>query len=617
MKNMKTAVIAGAVAVIAVIAAIIIIVSGNAKNGLYITEVSGDVSVSNSDKGTSKKAESGTKLSQGDAVTVSEGGYCTLIYRTGKNKDKNYMTVLSESQLFVTDKFNGRKDADIYLNRGTVLSSNSEDLGACANIRTANAAVGTSCAVSSVSYVIGEEVNYTEVASLGGNLYIQLYDEQGSPVNDPEPLGPARKGRVASGKSGPYFAYLNETLELPDFSAEQLRELFKMSSYVKLEFTSEQIKAAYDAIPKENKPVNEPEDLDSVTTSSISEAATIQTADTIATDEEGSETSETTTIITSETTVSTTTTTSQTTTESQTEPTETESDEETSEEETDDTYDEETDDSDWESDNEDNDLDPDDDFDAEIYTVYIVINGVTSEQEVLAGGSAIQPADPVVEGKKFIGWDGSFTNINSDTTITAIFEDDSSSQPSTGEGEHTVTIIIGSNTSTQTVKDGGTASLPSSVSVDGYSFKGWDRDASNITSDVTITAILEPVSCNVTFMVDGIKYFTTVSYGGTAAAPVTPGTNSKGEAFTGWDRSLSNITGDTVITAVFESSSAQVTYTVTFVADGMSYTQTVAAGSAAVAPAVPQVNSEGKNFLGWDKDYSDIESDTTVTAVYG
>ncbi len=597
MKNIRTAVIAGLIAIAAIVAAIIIIVSGNAKKGLYITSVSGDVSVSNSDNGTSEAVSAEQKLSQGDIITVSEGGSATLTYRTSKNKDTNYLVVLPGSQVFVTDKFKGKEDAELYLNRGTVISSNSEDLGAVVNIRTANSGVGTACAVSTVSYVIGEESNYTEVSSLGGNVYIQLYDDQGDAVNNSEPLGPARKARIISGKNGPYFAYLNENSSPSDYDAHQLRELFTISSYVKLSFTSEELKAAYDAIPKEDKSENEPEDLDTVTTPSISEAATIQTADTITTDELSSETDETvTTIITSEssdtTTEATTTTTAETTTT-------TASEEETETEEPDD-YD---------------DNDPDNDFDADIYTVYVVIDGVTTEQEVFAGGNAVQPADPIIDGKKFIGWDGSFNNITSDTTITALFED-ADTGSSAEEGSHTVTVIIGSNTTTQTVKDGEAANIPATITLEGYTFKGWDKDFSKVTSDMTVTAILEPMSCNVTFIVDGVKYFTTVSYGGTAAAPVTPGSNSQGQSFAGWDKSLSNITGDTTITAIYETPSKK-TYTVTFIVDGVSYTQTVEEGSAAVAPSAPGTNSEGKTFLGWDQDYSNISSDTTIVAVYG
>lgn len=613
MKNFKTAVIAGAVAVIAIIAAIIIVVVSGKSRGLYISSVTGTVSISNSESGTSVEASANTKLGQGDIVTVSENSSCTLVYRTSKNKDDtNYMTLLQKSQIFVTDKFSGKENSEIYLNRGSIISVNSESLGATALVRTSNSQITTDCAVSVISINLGEEDNYTEVVSAGGNVYIQLYDEQGDAVNKSEPLGPGRKARVVSGDSGPYFAYLNETADLSEFNSHILRELFTVSSYVKLDFTSEEIKAAYDAIPKEEKE-SEPDNLNEVTTPAISEAKTIQTANTLATDESGSVTSEETTVITSESEISsdesesetTVTTTAQTETTTETMPTENTESEVS-----------ETDEFVEESVNNDGYL-----------TVYVVIDDEITEQEVKYGENAVQPADPIVEGKKFVGWDGSFNNITENTTISAIFEDSSDNTETSSSSDdsetHTVTVIIGSNTTTQTVADGESANIPSTVTLEGYTFKGWDTDYSNVTSDITVKAILEPVSCSVTFIVDGVRYYTTVSYGGTAAAPVAPKTNSEGAEFEGWDKSLSNITGDTTITAIFSSktttadTTSTAKYTVTFIIDGVSYTQTVEEGNAAVAPNAPNVNSEGKTFLGWDKDYSNITSDTTITAIYG
>ena len=90
------------------------------------------------------------------------------------------MVVLSNSQLFITDDFNGKEDAEIYLNRGTVISSNAGDSDFNANIRTSNCGVETARSVNIITYAIGEDSSYTDVASMGGNVYIQLYDDQGA-----------------------------------------------------------------------------------------------------------------------------------------------------------------------------------------------------------------------------------------------------------------------------------------------------------------------------------------------------------------------------------------------------------------------------------------------------
>ena len=40
-----------------------------------------------------------------------------------------------------------------------------------------------------------------------------------------------------------------------------------------------------------------------------------------------------------------------------------------------------------------------------------------------AGGSATAPEDPVREGYIFTGWSGSYTNVNADLTIQALYNE--------------------------------------------------------------------------------------------------------------------------------------------------------------------------------------------------
>lgn len=591
MKNIKTAIIAGAIALAAIVAAVIIIVTSGSKGGLYVVSVTGGVNVSNTSEGTSLDAEADMELTSGDVLSIGEESTCTLAYKTAKNDGSNYMVVLSNSQLFITDDFNGKEDAEIYLNRGTVISSNAGDSDFNANIRTSNCGVETARSVNIITYAIGEDSSYTDVASMGGNVYIQLYDDQGNSVNEREPLGPKMKGRIVSGSDGPYFRYLNTEAKLSDFPAQTLRELFGISSLVQLEYTSSEIKEAYDAIPKEEKAENEPDVLEELPVPSGD--GTIQTAETIAT-EPTEETTTTLMITESETETESETTTTVTTT--VTSETTSDSSEDT---EPDDTEPDETE-------------EPDESGDK--LHVYVIIDGEIYEQEVAYGESAVQPADPVISGKKFIGWDNSFENITADTTISALFEESDDTDTSGSGGTHTVTVVIGDKVTTQEVNDGEAANIPSSITLEGYTFKGWDTDYSHVTSDITVSAILEPMSCNVTFIVDGTRYYTSVSYGGTASAPVTPSANSLGQSFIGWDKDLSGITSDTTITALYDTSVKS--YTVTFIVEGVSYTQTVESGNAAIPPYAPETNAEGLMFRGWDRDYSSINSDTTITAVY-
>ena len=60
---------------------------------------------------------------------------------------------------------------------------------------------------------------------------------------------------------------------------------------------------------------------------------------------------------------------------------------------------------------------------------------------------------------------------------------------------------------------------------------------------------------------------------------------------------------------------APVTFTVTFVANGETLvTQTIQQGGSAVAPEAALVS--GQRFVRWDTDFTNVQSDLTVTAVY-
>ena len=103
MKSFKTAIIAGALALVAVIATVIVLTSGSSGYGLYISSVSGDVVISNAEGTTQAAAE--TFLATGDALTVNAGGSCTLIYRTRDNYDQNYIVLEPATQVLATGKY--------------------------------------------------------------------------------------------------------------------------------------------------------------------------------------------------------------------------------------------------------------------------------------------------------------------------------------------------------------------------------------------------------------------------------------------------------------------------------------------------------------------------------
>lgn len=541
MKSFKTAIIAGALALVAVIATVIVLTSGSSGYGLYISSVSGDVVISNAEGTTQAATE--TFLATGDALTVNAGGSCTLIYRTRDNYDQNYIVLEPATQVLATGKYTGKSDDELYLNRGSVMVSALNKSKKNIIIRTASASVTTKDAAMRIAYELGEGTTTTLAASFGGASEIQLYDALGNAVDrdgmklqSPEVLGEGLSAKVVSSGDVPSFEYLNIKTDLSSYNADTLKELLTISAFHDgmLSFTAAEIKAAYDAAPTE-APVDEPE----VPEESVTEETTVTTVP------ETSETEKTT--IPSEETTVTTTTPAQTTTAYTTTTAATTQAPQTTAQTT-------------------------STASGKMITVYVIIDDEITMQEVPYGGNATQPADPVIEGKRFVGWDGSFTNITEETTISAIFEDDASvttastsvtfdtTETTTSDSRmFTVTVVVNGNATTQQVAYGGSAVLPA-VNIPGYVFMGWDRSPDNITENCTITAILVPdgsttdtsaTTYTVTFVVDGVSYPVTVSAGSSAVAPVSPTINSRGQTFIGWDTDFSNVTHDLTVTALF------------------------------------------------------------------
>ena len=105
-----------------------------------------------------------------------------------------------------------------------------------------------------------------------------------------------------------------------------------------------------------------------------------------------------------------------------------------------------------------------------------------------------------------------------------------------------------------------------------------------------------------------------VESGKAATAPATP--KRSGYTFTGWDKDFSKVTADMTVTAQWKKNAepTPATYTVTFV-DGQGKTlktEKVKSGKAATAPADPK--RTGYTFTGWNKDFSKVTADMTVTA---
>lgn len=586
-------VITGSLALIAVIAVMIVLFGGKSSAGLYITEASGTVSITSADE--SVQADSSAALKEGDVITVGEGASCRIVYRTKKNADDIYMVLSENTQAVLTAEPKSKDGGELLLNRGSVICNFTELDKTQINIRTADAKIYPSGTVSKIAWLTEDFSSYTDVYAFMGNAKIQLYDVQGNTVNTPEFLAEKLAGRVTTNDLGPVFSYLNIQFPLTDLTAKDLKTLITISQLNEnFTYTTDELKAAYTNISGQ-----EYVEETTVTTSGSEVIQTAEPIETTTVTEESLVTDKPNHEITlpNNPTPAATTTTSrpQQTTTTAAKPAETTIGNNGDIEET-----------------------PEPSSPSTTHTVTIIIGDDEIVQEVEHGGSADMPAEPEISGKTFVGWDKDYNNITQDTVITAIFKDNDNSgnNNSTGsETYHNVTIVIANRETTIIVKDGDPAPLPSTVNIDGYTFKGWDKDYSSIRSDVTITAILEPKAATqytVTFMVGGIPYLTLVEAGGNAVAPITPTVDAEGNEFIGWDKSLLNINSDMTITAMF----AVPEYTVTFVVEGINYPVKVKKGETASVPVNPTTDSMGRTFIGWDTTFTNVQSDMTVNAIF-
>lgn len=105
---------------------------------------------------------------------------------------------------------------------------------------------------------------------------------------------------------------------------------------------------------------------------------------------------------------------------------------------------------------------------------------VLKTQKVEEGKGATAPADPTRTHYSFTGWDKSFNKITADLVVTATYK----------INEYTVTFkdYNGAVLKTEKVESGKGATAPANPTREHYSFAGWDKSFSNVTSDLVVTA---------------------------------------------------------------------------------------------------------------------------------
>ena len=178
------------------------------------------------------------------------------------------------------------------------------------------------------------------------------------------------------------------------------------------------------------------------------------------------------------------------------------------------------------------------------------------------------------------------------------------------------------------VEEGQDAVAPTESQQAGSIITGWDKDFTNVQSDLYVYAVCELEKYTVSLSAENGSIAVTdenqapvdisqpVEYGTVLTLVATA---DEGFVFDQWsDAHAENtrhitVTGDITLSALFKVRTLQVVF-VDWDDSILKEAQTVNYGEAAVAPADP--TREGYTFIGWDKDFSAVTEDMTIKAQY-
>ena len=257
------------------------------------------------------------------------------------------------------------------------------------------------------------------------------------------------------------------------------------------------------------------------------------------------------------------------------------------------------------------------------FTVTFVANGETLvTQTIQQGGSAVAPDAPLVSGQRFVRWDTDFTNVQSDLTVTAVYE-----------------AITAKNMTVEYRYSDGTQAAPAHVeqavvgepfhkTVPSPALDGFTPDKAevvfaveSVTEDLTVVVTYSGAARNYTVKhlfqnVEGTAYAEDEALRETLEG--TTGLDTAAQAKTVEGFTALPITqvkvassGETVVEVKYDRNS----YLLTWNTDGGSYVepQMLKYGAAVSAPADP--TKVGYTFAGWDSVPETMPAAaTTVTA---
>ena len=156
------------------------------------------------------------------------------------------------------------------------------------------------------------------------------------------------------------------------------------------------------------------------------------------------------------------------------------------------------------------------------------------------------------------------------------------------------------------------AIAPADPTREGHTFIGWDKDFSNVTDHMTVTAQYQINRYRVRFFDydETLLHTDSVEYQSAAVAPADP--YRTGYTFIGWDKELSSITADLDIYAQYEiGENRDMTIVFTNSIDGNEiHSQSISIK----LPPAPEI--EGFTFLYWQTVAEPLSNVITIQAIY-
>ena len=245
------------------------------------------------------------------------------------------------------------------------------------------------------------------------------------------------------------------------------------------------------------------------------------------------------------------------------------------------------------------------------YQAAFKLNGVVTGSGVYQHGATATLTATPNEGYHFVQWsDGNTDNprtmiIISDITLSAKF----------AINVYSVRFLDwnGTEIKVESVEYQSAATAPADPTREGYTFIGWDKDFSNVTDHMTVTAQYQINRYQVRFLdYNGTELQTdSVEYQSAATAPSTP--YRQGYTFIGWDKDFTSITSDLDIYAQYEMGEdydMTIVFTNSEDNDSEIYRQTLTIK----VPSAPTI--AGFTFLYWQPVAEPITNEITIQAIY-